>query len=89
MQLSANLPSGTNAVQNYTVSRAETGLLNNVRAEADAAYISEKGLRSGNERTVKLNGDLPAVISLAVSIRVELSGPSAKGSRLDFRAAFL
>jgi hypothetical protein len=50
MQLSTNLPSGTNAVQNYTVSRVETGLLNNVRPEADGVYISEKGLRSGNER---------------------------------------
>jgi hypothetical protein len=50
MQLSTNLPSGSDAVQNYTVSRGETGLLNNVRPEADGAYISEKGLRSGNER---------------------------------------
>jgi hypothetical protein len=32
---------------------------------------------------------LPAIVPLAVSIRVELSGPSASGSRLDFRAAFL
>ena len=50
MQLSTNLPSGSDAVQNYTVSRGETGLRNNVRQEADGAYISEKGLRSGNER---------------------------------------
>ena len=50
MQLSANLPSGTNAIQNHIVIRGETGLPNNVRPEADAAYISEKGLRSGNEQ---------------------------------------
>src|SRR3979490_2835213 len=32
---------------------------------------------------------LPAIIPLAVSIRFELSGPSAPGNRLLFRAAFL
>ena len=50
MQLSTNVPSGSNAIQNHIVIRGETGLPNNVRPEADAAYVSEKGLRSGNER---------------------------------------
>ena len=50
MQLSANLPSGSNTAQNYIVRRADTRLPNNVRPEADASYKSEKGLRSGNER---------------------------------------
>jgi hypothetical protein len=48
--LSTNLPSGSNAIQNHIVIRGETGLHNNVRPEADAVYISEKGLRSGNDR---------------------------------------
>jgi hypothetical protein len=50
MELSINLPSGLIAVQNYIEARGETTLPHSVRPEADAAYISEKGLRSGNER---------------------------------------
>jgi hypothetical protein len=48
--LSTNLPSGTNAVQNHLATRGETRLLSSVNIGADAEYISEKGLRSGNER---------------------------------------
>jgi hypothetical protein len=50
MQLSINLPSGTNAVQSHLATRGETRLPSSVNTEADAVYISEKGLRSGNER---------------------------------------
>jgi hypothetical protein len=50
MQLTTNLPSGSNTAQNYIVRRADTRLPSNVRPEVDAAYISEKGLRSSNER---------------------------------------
>jgi hypothetical protein len=50
MQLSINLPNGLIAVQNYIEARGETRLPNNVQSEADAAYISEKGLRSVVER---------------------------------------
>jgi hypothetical protein len=48
--LSTNLPSRTNAVQNHLATRGETRLPSSVNTEADGAYISEKGLRSGNER---------------------------------------
>jgi hypothetical protein len=48
--LSTNLPSGTNAVQNHLATRGATRLPSSVNTEADAVYISEKGLRSGNER---------------------------------------
>jgi hypothetical protein len=48
--LSTNLPSGTNAVQNHLATRGETRLPSSVNIGADAEYISEKGLRSGNER---------------------------------------
>jgi hypothetical protein len=50
MQLSTNLPSGLNAVQSYIATRGETRLPSSVNTGADAVYISEKGLRSGNER---------------------------------------
>ena len=42
MQLSTNLPSGSDAVQNYTVSRGETGLLNNVRPEAPQWSVQKR-----------------------------------------------
>ena len=48
--LSTDLPSGTNAVQSHLATRGETRLPSGVNTEADGAYISEKGLRSGNER---------------------------------------
>ena len=48
--LSTNLPSGTSAVQNHLATRGETRLPSSVNTEADAVYVSEKGLRSGNER---------------------------------------
>ncbi len=46
MQFSSDLPSGVRAVQ-YIEHRGQTRLPMNVSAEADTAYITEKGLRIG------------------------------------------
>lgn len=47
MQFSADLPCGARAVRHYIEHRGDTRLPMNVSAEADAAYVAEKGLRIG------------------------------------------
>ena len=47
MQFSTNLPCGVKAVREYIEHRGESRLPMNVSAEADAAYITEKGLTLG------------------------------------------
>jgi hypothetical protein len=47
MQFASDLPSGVHAVRGYIEHRGDSRLPVNVSAEADAAYIAEKGLRIG------------------------------------------
>ena len=47
MQLSTDLPCGIRAVREYIERRGDSRLPMNVRPEADATYIAEKGLRIG------------------------------------------
>jgi len=47
MQLSTNLPNGDKAVREHIQHRGESRLPMNVSADADAAYVAEKGLKLG------------------------------------------
>ena len=47
MQFSTNLPCGAKGVREYIETRGDTRLPMNVSAEADAAYVAEKGLKIG------------------------------------------